>query len=887
MWKAVHRSTAILCLSIAVRPAWGESTSEHAVQASAVVQGGKSSVLLGSSAQITLNWPQDTFAIPKSYTISRKSPGATSWGTVAVLPGTTTSFTDNNVLDGSPYEYEIFKTNSTYAYSGFGYIWAGANLPLVENRGQLVLIVDNTYAADLAPELGRLMQDLVGDGWTVLRHDVARNDSVARVKNLIQMDYYADPSNVKAVFLFGHLPVPYSGDIVPDEHDPDHRGAWSADVYYGDVDGAWTDYSVNDTAAASPRNWNVPGDGKFDQSFPPSAVELQVGRVDLSGLTAFSLSEKELLRQYLNKDHNYRHKLVTAERRGLIHDSFGVRGGSAYAASGWRNFAPWFGPDRITVVPMGQWFQTLAAQSYQWAYGCGAGSYYSIAGLGNADQWNSVTTWDFAGTDARAFFFMFVGSWLIDWDHENDIMRAALALRNYGLACVVAGLPHWFGHHLALGETIGFSTRLTQNNGPNGLYRNQINDAAGEVHVALLGDPTLRLHPVAPPSALTGTMDSSGVRLNWSAAPDSILGYHVYRAASASGPFTRLTSTVYGGTSFADGGVNAGTYTYMVRAVKLETTPSGSYYNSSQGIFTTLSQSQPSSGVSVVTVQATDANAAETGPDPGVFTFTRSGSTASELTVSYFLSGSATKWTDYRRAQGDMPVTITIPAGASTATLTIYPTEDAETEGTETVTLSLEDDANYLIGSPDSATVSIADNNNSGPAPAPARDYVWVDDALPAGAWGTGNGGDSWQWASSNPEPYSGTLAHQSALFSGTHYHYFSGASSSASMPVNSGDTLFAYVFLDPANPPQEVMLQWFDGASWGHAAYWGANWIPWGTDGTPSQQPMGALPPTGRWTRLEVPARLVGLESSRVSGINFILHGGRATWDFTGKASP
>src|SRR5204863_2436919 len=135
--------------------------------------------------------------------------------------------------------------------------------------------------------------------------------------------------NVKAVFLFGHVPVPYSVDFAADFHGPAHQVAWPAVVFYGDMNGTWTDYAVNDSGAESSRNWNVPGDGKFDQSYAPSAVGLEVGRVDLSDLRAFSLGEKELLRQYLNKDHNYRHRLITLPRRGLIHDSGGVRDGES------------------------------------------------------------------------------------------------------------------------------------------------------------------------------------------------------------------------------------------------------------------------------------------------------------------------------------------------------------------------------------------------------------------------------------------------------------------------------------------------------------------------------------------------------------------------------
>ena len=46
----------------------------------------------------------------------------------------------------------------------------------------------------LRQELARLKQDLVGDGWLVLRHDVAQTATVLSIKSLIQADYLADPT---------------------------------------------------------------------------------------------------------------------------------------------------------------------------------------------------------------------------------------------------------------------------------------------------------------------------------------------------------------------------------------------------------------------------------------------------------------------------------------------------------------------------------------------------------------------------------------------------------------------------------------------------------------------------------------------------------------------
>ena len=114
------------------------------------------------------------------------------------------------------------------------------------------------------------------------------------------------------------------------------------------------------------------------------------------------------------------------------------------------------------------------------------------------------------------------------------------------------------------------------------------------------------------------------------------------------------------------------------------------------------------------------------------------------------------------------------------------------------------------------------------------------------------------------------------------HQHFFQNATDT--LWLDPGEILFAYVFLDSSQLPSEVMLQWNDG-SWEHRAYWGANKIAFGVDGTSSRRFMGPLPPAGQWVRLEVPAQLVGLEGREVSGMAFTLWDGRATWDRAGKA--
>src|SRR4051812_20189353 len=235
-----------LCFFCAALFAHADSTWLYSVQLSATIQ--------ESPPQITLHWPQDQYGA-NSYVVYRKQRDDTSWGGGTTLSGSTTSFTDPNVSFGSAYEYQVIKY-ATLGYVGYGYIFSGINVPLIENRGKLILIVAADTSA-LSGELTQLQSDLTGDGWTVLRHDVSPYDNPASVKSLIQNDYYADSGNVKAVFLFGHVPIVTSGTL---EYDAHGARPMPADGYYGDIDG----------------NWRLDLDPSNRPSYMPSQVELMV-----------------------------------------------------------------------------------------------------------------------------------------------------------------------------------------------------------------------------------------------------------------------------------------------------------------------------------------------------------------------------------------------------------------------------------------------------------------------------------------------------------------------------------------------------------------------------------------------------------------------------------
>ncbi|MCI0359117.1 MAG: DUF1549 domain-containing protein [Planctomycetaceae bacterium] len=102
-------------------------------------------------------------------------------------------------------------------------------------------------------------------------------------------------------------------------------------------------------------------------------------------------------------------------------------------------------------------------------------------------------------------------------------------------------------------------------------------------------------------------------------------------------------------------------------------------------------------------------------------------------------------------------------------------------------------------------------------ATAELKEFVWIDDAAPPGAQLQGN--SEWKFVTkADGQVYSGEKA-TTRKASDLSQHFFTGAN--PGLKVGEGDKLFAYVFLDPADPPKEIMLQWNDG-SWEHRCYWG-----------------------------------------------------------------
>ena len=85
------------------------------------------------------------------------------------------------------------------------------------------------------------------------------------IKTMITNVCFQEPGRTKAVYLIGHVPIPYAGFTTRMAG----GRALPADLYYGDLDGIYTDSSVHFRSflegSASLAHDNLRGDGKFDR----------------------------------------------------------------------------------------------------------------------------------------------------------------------------------------------------------------------------------------------------------------------------------------------------------------------------------------------------------------------------------------------------------------------------------------------------------------------------------------------------------------------------------------------------------------------------------------------------------------------------------------------
>ena len=575
-----------------------------------------------SPPSITLTMHRPGQSIPSGpngggYYVYRKLRDGTSWGSAigSVAPGGT-SFVDTNVSVGVAYEYKV----AIPTYSPFGAsanaIIAGIRVDRTEPRGRVVLLVTQTISDGMPDELAAYVRDLGAEGWTVHTIVVPAGgyDGTGNLHQPIRASIQAlntsYPGEIKNVILLGRVPVVRSGlydGTRPDGHI--NSFAEAADAYYAEMDGNWTD-TGNNSSYTVPNAYfgNVAGDGKYDASTVSALgtgqqVEFGFGRVDFSNYQGDELATTRL---YLEKLARYRRSAADFQpgRRAAIRRSF-----DNIDETAWATMPGLVGPGNITTFTSSDLpgdstgrFDTDALITRENQRGPFLFYFKGSGDLQKLDE------------DSRAVFWTGMQSHWGFWaDYGTGQMTGRIGSDSYTLSFTWSIWAQRFQYHrLGLGGDMGDVLRSTINNTDRvgGMYpytsaNMPYGDKNGRLWISHIGDPTLRLFPVRPPTNLAAAPSgANGVTLSWTSSTDTnLLGVHLYRSASPAGPWTRLTPTgsPYSGNTYTDTPPSAGEWTYCVRAVKLETTSCGTYLNPSIGASLTVKTAAAAQPLAITT----------------------------------------------------------------------------------------------------------------------------------------------------------------------------------------------------------------------------------------------------------------------------------------------
>jgi N-acetylneuraminic acid mutarotase len=207
------------------------------------------------------------------------------------------------------------------------------------------------------------------------------------------------------------------------------------------------------------------------------------------------------------------------------------------------------------------------------------------------------------------------------------------------------------------------------------------------------------------------SMQRSGYGNVWEmAVPNGTYAVHV--VAGDAGGYDSIYAVAAEGVTVVSGKPSStvrwfeGTKTVTVNDGKLTLTNAAGSVNN-KVCFVDLVGQATGPALPIVTVSASDASASETSGNAGTFTVSRTGPTDEPVVVNLTVGGSAANGTDYVV----LGTSVTIPAGATSATLAVQPVDDSVVEGSESVTLSAAPNAAYVVGSTSPATVTIADND--------------------------------------------------------------------------------------------------------------------------------------------------------------------------------
>ena len=185
----------------------------------------------------------------------------------------------------------------------------------------------------------------------------------------------------------------------------------------------------------------------------------------------------------------------------------------------------------------------------------------------------------------QGVFTCLFGSYFGDWDSQNNLLRSALASGTV-LTNAWSGRPNWTFFHMGLGTNIGLQAKLTQSD--NITYFGGFNRW---IHIALMGDPSLRMIYPDPLVSLDASINGNVLDLKWDMnSSNSLSAFNLYLRHENEMEWTFAESIPSDQFQLQHTLIDqeAGELYVMIRPVNLEEVNSGSYFNQGIGLIRTV-----------------------------------------------------------------------------------------------------------------------------------------------------------------------------------------------------------------------------------------------------------------------------------------------------------
>lgn len=175
---------------------------------------------------------------------------------------------------------------------------------------RILLVVEDSLYASIKTKLQRFVQDLQKEGWGVLVYRFG--SGTAQSLRAYLRSRHKEKGGLAGALFIGDIPyIVYEMMQSWDNNTSWEYEDFPCDIYYMDVDGAWSDSKTDQDVR--------PGNGKYDTRSGNLGLEIWVGRLQTSNLTCLG-TEAGVLNNYFEKNHLFRTGGLGTAPSALVYD---------------------------------------------------------------------------------------------------------------------------------------------------------------------------------------------------------------------------------------------------------------------------------------------------------------------------------------------------------------------------------------------------------------------------------------------------------------------------------------------------------------------------------------------------------------------------------------